>query len=219
MKKQWKLTFILSLLTVFFLSAQEKPPISYGFKAGLNVNKMITRYKEGGGNSSDSPIGWHSGLFVDIPISPILHVQPELFFNRLGQQLKEGYDPTTGELGFTDIKDDNNLISLPIMLKAYPIPASKTLYVAIGPDIQYNLSAKMSAKDLDGNDVSFPITNNNTLLFGANFGLGYHTPISGLSATFRYHRGLTPIGKEVSIFKLYHSSIQIGIVYDLTATR
>ncbi len=109
----------------------EKQHVSFGIQGGLNYSSVSNTSNTAFGNnnfSKNSKPGYNLGLFVDVPVLAVLHVQPELNYSM------KGFRANTDDLMF---KRTFNFIDLPILIKFYPVPH---LYVYAGPQISLQLS-------------------------------------------------------------------------------
>ncbi|AZA85210.1 PorT family protein [Chryseobacterium lactis] len=180
-------------------------PIRFGIKAGGN-SAYISEQKFG---INSQKIGFHAGVFVNIPISKQFSFQPEVLYNQMGaRDVVSSMDvPTaTGRIK-TEVQDKltMNYISVPLMVQMRPF---EKFYIEAGPEFSYFINGKEKgettvtttasgvtnttktshSQDINKDDI-------NKFNFGLGLGLGYDiTPNIGINA--RYVNSLTNINKE-----------------------
>jgi opacity protein-like surface antigen len=179
------LSFVIVSLTTLGVNAQ----VNFGIKAGVNISSLT------GDDASDvkSLVGPYGGAFVNIPVSTMFSVQPELLYSMEGA--KESGTDTKIILGY---------INIPVMLK-YTNPSGFT--AELGPQVGILSSAKAKA-DGETEDVKeFLKSTNFSLGIGAGFNF---TPNIGVG--LRYNLGLSNINDE-SGGDLKTSNFAIGVHY------
>ncbi|MBD2767972.1 PorT family protein [Hymenobacter sp. BT664] len=193
-----KIILLLSLLTG--ISASALAQVSFGAKAGASfttntesgtTNVMNSFFKAASSfpfnPGSTNPgsgvyittniIGFHGGLFVNLPISAAFSIQPEVLYSMKGSQTdKDG-----------DAKIRLNYIDIPVMLQYN----THRLFFEAGPQLGILTSGKFVAGslNLDAKELF------KTVDFGYATGLGYKLksgPILGL----RYNGGITNTYKD-----------------------
>ena len=147
--------------------------ISGGLKAGLNLANAI------GQDAKDADmkmrLAYHFGGFVNIGLSEVLSVQPELLYNSVGTKMDE------------ELNLHLNYLSVPVNLQY----SFGNFNLHAGPQFGFLMSAKMKA-DVDGESVEvdakdfFKGTD-----VGVNLGLG--AAFGKLHASARYTMGITKI--------------------------
>lgn len=102
--------------------------LSVGIKAGINYANV---YSESGDDFvADGKVGFAGGVFVSIPLSQLVGIQPELLYSQKGFK---------GEvLGF-DYKATFNYLDLPVHLQIKP---TENISILAGPQFSYLLSSK-----------------------------------------------------------------------------
>lgn len=122
-----------------------KQHVSFGVQGGLNYSSVTNTSNTAFGNnnfSQNSKPGFNLGVFVDIPVLAVLHVQPELNYSL------KGFKANTDDLMF---KRNFNFIDLPILVKFYPVPH---LYIYAGPQISLQLSTFDTWSNQDPNLIN-----------------------------------------------------------------
>jgi hypothetical protein len=172
--KKFVLLIALALF-VFNANAQEKPTkdsgaVSFGAKAGVNF-ATITGDETSG---VDARTSFHVGGVVEIPVSDVFSVQPELLYSSQGAKYKEED---------IDVELKLDYLNLPIMAKFY---VGEGFSLEAGPQIGIMLSSKFEVEGISAeiDEATKDID------FGLNFGLGYKMA-TGLTLGARYNLGLT----------------------------
>lgn len=213
---------IVGLISFAMIGHAQKPGTTvFGVKGGVNINSILTTYKNrssSAGSNDKTHIGFHAGVYSDIPITSMIHFQPELLFSQFGQSLSKFYNLNTGDQNGTDFRHTRNYIALPLMVKVYPIEKLQNIYAEVGPEIQYTLGYREKGVYNDGEAFTRKGYKGRltTVSAGLNIGLGFHTPVKGLTANFRYHAGLTNTQGDIpDKIKEINRSAQIGVLYQL----
>ena len=171
--------------------------ISGGLKAGLNLANGIG--KDAKDADMKMRVAYHFGGFVNIGLSEVLSVQPELLYNSVGAKMDE------------DINLHANYLSIPVNLQY----SFGNFNIHAGPQLGFLLSAKMKA-EVDGESAEVDVKEyfKGTDL-GLNLGLG--AAFGKLHASARYTMGITKIweseGEEEIDAK--NGVIQLSLGYKL----
>lgn len=201
-----KLLITLTAFATFsFINAQEDD-IRFGAKGGLNISNFA------GDDADDfkSKVGFHFGAIVEIPVSDVFAVQPELIFSTQGSQFTlEDFD---GFESFTfDTTFKLSYLNLPIMAKYY---VAEGLSLQVGPQLGFLLDAKVKV-EVEGTEVEDDAKEAfKGVDFGLNFGLGYQLE-AGVFFDARYNLGLSNIadGEGSEDVDLKNSAFQISVGY------
>lgn len=193
MKKFKKIAavIVLALGTSLTANAQEttdltsKTGANFGFKGGLNLSNLYTEDVD----DENGLIGFNAGLFLELPISSSLSLQPELLYSVKGAELTydNAFASGTGKFRL-------NYIEAPVLLRAN---LTNNFNIHFGPYFAYLVDAKIS-NETDGGGFNFEeeIDNDdlNKLDYGLAVGLGIEFDSFGIGA--RYNYGLQTVGKE-----------------------
>ncbi len=220
------------LLYTFFLvgsaaSAQNKVPnsttdkISYGIRGGLasynmrgdavnNLGSLLDLSK--GMVSTKSRTGFYGGLYVSIPLSPDLAIEPALYYTQKGYELNGNLNMKG--VGFLGASAKTQLqldyIDIPLLLKL----KAGSFQVFAGPQFSYLSKANLHSTagllgiNLLKNDMD--VTNNFTRWdAGVTGGLGV-TISKNFNITASYDYGLqnTDAGQRV---KSYNQGFKLGL--------
>jgi hypothetical protein len=170
-----KASILILLLSVCYLTSIAQ--VSFGVKAGLNLNYMLYRY-ELNGIKSESPdtnsnLGFHLGGYLQVPLSAKFFFQPELQFSRRG----------TGDVNL-------NYFELPLLFSFAPF---KAVQFEMGPNVAFLVSS--SRPFFSDYKKNFDI--------GITGGMRYSLP-KGFFISARYYYGLSP-AHTVDLKKMYQS--------------
>lgn len=72
-------------------SSVNEPPMRarVGIKGGLNLSN-ISNYNNGSTDNNKTLAGWNAGVIVDLPLAPILSLQPGVFYTTKGTKIEGG---------------------------------------------------------------------------------------------------------------------------------
>lgn len=176
-------TAILSATCAF---AQNRP--AFGVKGGLNLSSETSN--EG---STDSRIGIHAGLFLEIEIARMIGFQPELLYSMQGGESQ-------------GVADKFDYINLPLMFRFY-IDPDRRFSIDGGPQFGYMISGKYAS---DGKTVNI-YDNDRLKKFDASLGLGVSYKLTGgIELGLRFVAGMTKIYEGLDN---KNNVVQIGAGY------
>lgn len=182
--KNLLLAGMICLSFVSFTKAQTLNP-SVGIKGGVNFTNLYTE------DVDDNNIltSFNAGLFVNLPVSSGISIQPELNFSRKGSELV--YDNAFVS-GTTRLK--LNYLEMPVLLKLNLTP---NLNIHFGPYVAYLIDGKATNESNDGS-FNFEDNISNDDLNEWDYGLsgGVGLDFGSTSLGVRYNYGLQTIGKE-----------------------
>jgi opacity protein-like surface antigen len=191
-------------VSVSVVTAQSGTP-TFGLKAGINLSdvKVDTDDED---EASERRFAYHFGGFVNLPISSMFSVNPELLFSAEGGKEEE-------KIGGDEYKSviKLNYLNIPVMLQ-YNNPSG--FFAETGPQIGFLMSAKakeeVNGDNEDEEDIKDDLSGTN---ISWGIGLGYKLA-SGIGFGARYNYGLSNIAKEdTDDAKLKTSTIQISLIY------
>ncbi|MEN9906995.1 MAG: hypothetical protein RLZZ540_136 [Bacteroidota bacterium] len=175
---------MICLSFVSFTKAQTLSP-SVGIKGGVNFSNLYTE------DVDDNNIltSFNAGLYVNLPVSSGVSIQPELNFSRKGSELV--YDNAFAS-GTTRIK--LNYLEMPVLLKLNVTP---NFNIHFGPYAAYLIDGKATNESNDGS-FNFEDNISNDDLNKWDYGLsgGVGLDFGSTSLGVRYNYGLQTIGKE-----------------------
>ena len=178
---------VLSVTTIAQLGA--------GPKAGLNKYALT-------GDDKSYLTALHLGGFVQIPVSGLFAVQPELLLSKQGNAFEEN-----GEKFGTY----TTYLNIPVMLQ---VNTKSGFFAEAGPEFGFLLAAKNKETGSPDVDVKNFFKSSN-FSFGA--GAGYRLKM-GLGFGVRYNFGLANISSESNI-ETKTTGGQVSVSYKFTATK
>ena len=190
----------ISLLTLmvtagFIVSAQN---INFGLKGGLNLATLDNNQN----NNIQNRIGFHGGLFANIPVSSQIAIQPEVVYSSQGAK----YD-----VGNEDLSLALNYVNIPLMLQAM---VGRGFYAQAGP--QFGILTGVADKINDTEIGAVTIDDFKKTDVALGFGLGYKG-LSGFGIDARYNLGLTNINNSGTA-NIKNNVLQIGLMLQLGGT-
>ena len=121
--------------------AMEKYPIRLGFKAGLNSANM-TIDNEGTISNKRAIPEWHGCVFVDIPLLPIISLQPAVLLNSKGSKYTVGNNEGNN---YTEVSTRPLYVEVPVnVLVKIPLPNKVKIFAGAGPYMAMGVGGKTS---------------------------------------------------------------------------
>lgn len=189
-----KLCLIVAAAIFSLTSVYAQGDVKIGAKAGVNFASLT-----GDDEGLEGKTSFHVGAVVEIPVSDVFSVQPELLFSDQGAKFEEN----------NDVKFNVGYLSVPIMAKYY---VAEGFSLEAGPQVGFLLSAKLK-DDNDSEDIKDELKG---IDFGLGLGAGYRLD-NGLNFNLRYNLGLSNIvdddSSESDDFELKNSVFQISVGY------
>jgi opacity protein-like surface antigen len=159
-----KLILVAAITAVGFAS---KAQVTFGVKAGLNIANLT-----GDVSGTSSLTSFNAGGLVNIPISSMFSVQPEVVYSGEGAKFDGG-------------KDNLNYINIPVLFQYN----NSGFFGEVGPQIGLLTSAKEKPDSGPSTDIKDGLKSTNfSLVFGAGYKL-----TNGLGFNVRYNLGLSNI--------------------------
>lgn len=203
MKKQFiVLTTALVLgITMAYAQKGEDKLVSFGIRAGVNLQKIYGDDFMGNKLTNDFITGFHAGINADLFISEGFYLQPGLLYSTKGAKKTNNNTEYTQNISY---------IELPVNLLFKPQLGSGRLLLGAGPYAAYGISGKSKTKSGDAAvelDAKFKNKINaadylNGLYylkpfdFGGNILVGYELN-SGFSLQLNAQLGLSEINPEI----------------------
>lgn len=160
---------------------------SFGIKGGVNFSNLYTEDVD----DNNMLTSFNVGVFVSMPLTNFLSIQPEFLYSRKGAELvyDNAFASGTGKFKL-------NYIEAPILLK---INLTENLNVHAGPYFAYLIDAEVTNESESGSfDFEENIDNDdfNKFDYGLSAGAGFDFDSIGFGV--RYNYGLSTVGKERS---------------------
>lgn len=191
-----KRIFVLSVFTLIGFTIQAQ--IKFGIKAGANFTSFSGSDAKLEGMSPKYKVGFAGGGLVNIQLSEMFSLQPELLYSMEGATYK--YEGESAHL-------KTDYINIPVLAQ---YNNASGFYAETGPQVGFLTSAKVSS---DGNSVDMK-EYFKKLNFAWGFGVGYKLS-NGLGIGARYNLGLMSIadtqGEESANFKT--GGFHVGLSY------
>lgn len=186
--KKIKLAIIASMMALMALPAfsQESNVTRFGVKGGVNFSNFRIDDVE----DNNLKAGINLGLFMKLPISDVVAIQPELLYSSKGSKLK--YDNIIQGKG--EYRFNMNYLELPVMGVFH---IGDVFNVQVGPYISYLTSANIKNMDEDltiQGVTDLKEDNFNRLDYGVAAGVGLD--FNGFVVGARYNYGLKEVGKS-----------------------
>lgn len=183
-----KKLFLFAVLFIFTLTTTHAQDISFGIKAGVNFSSVT------GDNVDelDGRTSLHAGGVVNIGISELFAVQPEVLFSAQGATTsEEGIDAT--------VKLD--YINIPIMAD---FTVAEGFSLQGGPQIGFNMTS-----EVEWEDETEELEDIESLDLGLGIGAQYRLPM-GVFFQARYVIGMSDISSDDSDDKNQNSVLSIS---------
>lgn len=160
---------------------------SFGIKGGVNFSNLYTEDVD----DNNVLTSFNVGVFVSMPITNFLSIQPEFLYSRKGAELvyDNAFASGTGKFKL-------NYIEAPILLK---VNLTENLNIHAGPYFAYLIDAEVTNESNSGDfDFEENVDNDdfNKFDYGLSAGAGFDFDSIGFGV--RYNYGLSTVGKERS---------------------
>ncbi len=160
---------------------------SFGIKGGVNFSNLYTEDVD----DNNVLTSFNVGVFVSMPLTSFLSIQPEFLYSRKGAELVYDNAFTSGTGKFK-----LNYIEAPILLK---VNLTENLNIHAGPYFAYLIDADIT-NESDSGDFDFEENMDNDDFnkfdYGLSAGAGFDFDSIGFGV--RYNYGLSTVGKERS---------------------
>ena len=205
--KKIKLTIVAVLMGFLAIPAfsQDSNVTRFGVKGGLNFSNFRVDDIE----DNNVKAGLNLGLFMKLPISDVVAIQPELLYSSKGSKLR--YDNVIQGEG--EYRFNMNYVELPIMGVFH---IGDVFNIQVGPYLAYLASANIKNMDDDLNIQGVADLNEdnfNRFDYGVAAGIGLD--FNGFVVGARYNYGLNEIGESGSLSgqMTNNSKNSVGTVY------
>jgi len=179
----------LCLLGAITTHAQESNVTRFGVKGGANFSNFRVDDLE----DNNVKVGLNLGLFMKLPVSEAVAIQPELLYSSKGAKLTyDNFVQGEGEYRF-----NFNYLELPVMGVFH---IGDVFNIQVGPYISYLTSAniKNMDDDLDIQDIAdLDEGDFNRIDYGLAAGIGFD--FNGFIVGARYTHGFKEVGESGSI--------------------
>lgn len=216
-----KILFLIIILCPLVVIGQES---TIGFRLGLNVSKYKLVKGDLDGLQLETIPSINFSIPINIPISDIISVQPELSIMQKGSNY-EYYDDDYSYI----ITQKITYFDIPILMKASKLLVDKlTVGLFLGPSIGLGLAGKVKDEENDDGDISknekkidFKKDNANRIDLAFNIGSNVQYELKNGFAVFdiRYQAGFSDVIKEkvgdISTLKNRGLIVSVGYIMPL----
>ncbi|GAB4092023.1 hypothetical protein GCM10028786_09490 [Flaviaesturariibacter terrae] len=161
--------------------------IRFGITAGINSAKFYASGNGTEGTSTTMKVGPYGGLFVNIPVGTVLHVQPGVTYNIYGTKYRQTSSGVTN-----NYQEDLHYVSIPVALQV--MPGNTGFFFEAGPQANFLVAAKIKNQTPGANSSGDGSNKSafDNFDFSAFGGVGYLTRI-GLGFEAKYNVGLNNV--------------------------
>ena len=188
-----KISFIVSFFLIGL--AVNAQVVNFGLKGGVNLATIDNDQN----SQIENRVGFHGGLFANIPVSSQIAIQPEAVYSSQGAKYNIGNDKLNLAL---------NYVNIPVMIQAM---VGKGFYAEVGPQLGILTGTADKINDVEAGFVSTDDFKKTDVALG--FGLGYKG-FSGFGIDARYNLGLTNINNSGSA-NIKNNVLQVGLQLQL----
>lgn len=186
---------LVILLVAIAVSSTSFAQFRIGPKLGANIGKI-----DGKGFDEQYKLGYHLGVFAEIPLGKKFGIQPEILWNQINSDTAENFSAVYENLQNQDYKNPQlNYLSIPLLLSYKP---SKFLSLQAGP--QYGILLNNNKSFFENGKEAFK-NGDFSLLMGAQLN------ILSVKVYGRYMIGLSDIGDISDQNKWKTTGFQLGV--------
>lgn len=160
---------------------------SFGIKGGVNFSNLYTEDVD----DNNVLTSFNVGVFVSMPLTSFLSIQPEFLYSRKGAELvyDNAFASGTGKFKL-------NYLEAPVLLK---INITENFNVHAGPYFAYLIDAQVTNESGSGDfDFEENMDNDDFNKFDYGIAVGAGFDFSSIGFGVRYNHGLATVGKERS---------------------
>lgn len=204
-----KLVFMAAIAALSFtgMNAQE---VRLGAKGGVNFANFA-----GDVENTDSRTGFHIGGLVEIPVTEMFSIQPEVLYTAQGAKT-QSRGTILGTSYDYEVTSKLDYIQVPVMAKVYVVDG---LALEAGPQIAFLVNDEVDYKgnlgpyeasgegDINSDELS-------TVDFSLGAGASYRLPM-GLFFGARYNFGLSNVNDSDTAddYKIHNNVLQVSVGY------
>ena len=183
--KKLVLSAVVALAGIVGVNAQSMESLQIGAKAAYNYSNLRGDFAKALDFKGAS--GYNVGLYVEVPVTDRLSIQPEVLYSQEGAKLDTSINlPLIGKVGEeTEFKLKN--VNVPVLAKYYVVNG---LNIQVGPQINFLTDSSVKLGKVESDKVLKEALSK--VNFSAVVGAGYKLPM-GFSVDARYTFGLTNI--------------------------
>ncbi|MES2748633.1 MAG: porin family protein [Bacteroidota bacterium] len=185
--------FVLTLGTSSVLQAQETVTTSnssgpsFGIKGGVNMSNLYVKDVD----DENVLLGFNVGMFVELPVTSSISLQPELSFSTKGSEVTYSNVFAEGTSKFR-----LTYIEAPLLLRAN---ITNNFNIHFGPYVAYLVDSKITNESSTGATSEEDINEDDLNRFDFGLAAGIGLQFGGVGIGARYNYGLTTVGKERTV--------------------
>lgn len=160
---------------------------SFGIKGGVNFSNLYTEDVD----DNNVLTSFNVGVFVSMPITSFISIQPEFLYSRKGAELvyDNAFASGTGKFKL-------NYLEVPLLLK---LNVAKNFNLHAGPYFAYLIDAEVTNESGSGSfDFEENMDNDDFNKFDYGLAAGAGFDFGSIGFGVRYNYGLSTVGKERS---------------------
>lgn len=135
--------FVLVLALAMVFSSISKAQVSFGIRAGINLQNLDSKWPNGDDMKFDLKTGFHVGATAEIHIASEFYIQPGLLFGTKGAKLQNIFNAN-------EIKISVSYIEVPINFLYKPALGPGKLLMGIGPYLAVGVGGHVKRDDKEG---------------------------------------------------------------------
>ncbi len=191
--------YLVILLVTLTASATSFAQFRIGPKLGANIGKI-----DGKGFDEQYKLGYHLGVFAEIPLGKKFGIQPEVLWNQINSDTVSGFSSIYQNLDNQNLSNPQlNYLSIPLLLTYKPV---KVLSLQAGP--QFGILINKDKNIFQNGKEAFK-NGDLSMLFGAQLNI-LRVRVYG-----RYAIGLNDISDVTSQEKWTTRGFQLGVGFAL----
>lgn len=191
--------YLVILLVTLTASATSFAQFRIGPKLGANIGKI-----DGKGFDEQYKLGYHLGVFAEIPLGKKFGIQPEVLWNQINSDTVSGFSSIYQNLDNQNLSNPQlNYLSIPLLLTYKPV---KVLSLQAGP--QFGILINKDKNIFQNGKEAFK-NGDLSMLFGAQLNI-LRVRVYG-----RYAIGLNDISDVTSQEKWTTRGFQVGVGFAL----
>src|SRR5690349_20257936 len=140
------------VLCTFYSQAQQKSPVSFGLRAGVNFQNINGKHYNGDKLSNGLLTGYNIGANVEIPIATDFYLQPGVLYSTKGAKAERDY------LGQgVNAKTKLSYVEVPVNLLYKPALGSGKLLLGFGPYVAFGVGGKTTLEGASGQKTHYDV--------------------------------------------------------------
>lgn len=122
-------------------TTEESTGVRFGIKGGLNLANISTS-NSGATDNAKTLASYHAGIIVDFPLSPIISIQPGVFFSSKGSKVERGSKGSVTD-PYYKFTTNPQYIEIPLnFVIKVPLGDQTKFFAGVGPYAAFGVSGK-----------------------------------------------------------------------------